>query len=264
MPLRKSVSLAAALAVAVAVDAGRGRRPIWLCAISCWARSTMSCEAQAARDPARRLCTRWKNRSRACRRAPADRRRTASSCCPNGSRYNQLAGEPAAVNSQAHAAVASGARAAYSADVAVSRHRPARCTRSRCTVQPYERDEHRRGAARPPAATDVDNVLSQLRLVLLLLFAARHRTGRDARAAGRPPGALSRCAEVAQTARGDRRDRRPRACACGPRRRRGRPAGDPLQRDARAAVEPRATRSTTRCARSASWSPTPRTSCARR
>ena len=80
----------------------------------------------------------------------------------------------------------------------------------------------------------VDHVLSSLRLILAVLLAGRHRAGRRARSLRRPPraGPARRGGRGRPAHLGDRRPHPPHP---GARRRRGRPAGHPLQPDARPA-----------------------------
>ena len=142
------------------------------------------------------------------------------------------------------------------------RHRAARADRPGRRSEPFGgRQPAALQLARPLAG--VRNVLSDLRLVLFLLCA-----GGIALAAclGRLAArrVLAPLAEVAADRAAHHRHRRPDQPHPVPRRRRGRPARDPLQRDDRAAPSSRAARSTSPCAPSASSSPTPRTSCALR
>ena len=158
--------------------------------------------------------------------------------------------------------------------VANGRDRPASCSDVDVGRRPPAGADvcHRRlridGRRRPSQLArplnGVDTILSNLRLVLFLLFAGgiglAAALGRDRRRAAcspRLPRSRRRPSTSARPMTSTRPD--PRPC-----RRRGRRSWRPTSTRCSTASRARAPRWTNRSAHSASWSPTPRTSCARR
>ena len=157
------------------------------------------------------------------------------------------------------AAVASGTAAPYMTDLRIGDTHlreyvvpvPAQLAGEQVAVQ----------LARP--LNGVDRILGHLRLILLLLFAGGIGL---AVVLGRMAAArvLSPLAEVAQAVGADRRDRRPLAPPRGSTPTTRSASSPPGSTTCSSGSRPRAARSTSRSGPSASSSPTPRTSCARR
>ncbi len=228
MSLRKRLTIIAAASVAIAV---------LLALIACYAvvrsqlrgsvDNSLRAQAQAVENGQLRACAR--RRWPGSRRAPVARPSTRRSM--PALRERPRIGEHRAAGQQADAEGRCGAPGQ------LSRRLPGR-------GQPPARD-HVPGPVQSPTAgretvavqlarplNGVDSVLSNLRVILLLLFVGWDRPGRTD-----GPDGLPACTAPARRGRrgrpAHRGDRGPALPPARSRRRRGWPAGDPLQRDAR-------------------------------